>query len=166
MIYRLNRVGDRVSPLSNSEYPDLIACPDWVRMLRGCTRMRQAIEEHRDIPSANPDFWSAQAIVPSRCCWTAISWRGSRPTNDISIELKIQWNFQCFSSLFIPPITTNFFLRHDSDTVVECAKFLEIGWACYKKTGALIFFYRISNSIEISLVGREPGFWLAGGCAR
>ena len=54
------------------------------------------------------------------------------------------------------PITTQFCTWHDSLTVVTCAKFrcdrLNMLW-----TKALQNFHWISNSIEISLVGRVPG---------
>ena len=51
---------DRISQCS------LIACPDWVRMFRGCVRMREAIEEHQNILSAYLDSRSAQPNMSSQ----------------------------------------------------------------------------------------------------
>ena len=50
----------------------LIACSDWVRMFRGCARMRETIEEHQGIPSAYPDPRWANPNGPSH-------WQGIEP---------------------------------------------------------------------------------------
>ena len=48
---------------------------------------------------------------------------GARPTKHISIEFEIRWKFKTLGVKYTRPITTIFCTRHDSVTVVTCAKY-------------------------------------------
>ena len=77
---------------------------------------------------------------------------------------KFDENSECSSFKYIRPITTIFCTRHDSVTVVTCAKY-----RCdrpYILHQSVLNFHRISNSIEICLVGRAPGPWLPAAIIR
>ena len=66
---------------------------------------------------------------------------------------KFDENSECSSFEYTRPITTIFCTRHDSDTVVTCAKY-----RCDRpRIFFVLNFHRISNSIEICLVERAPG---------
>ena len=68
---------------------------------------------------------------------------------------KFDENSERYSFEYTRPITTIFCTRHDSDTVVTCAKY-----RCDRPrifyTRVFWIFHRISNWIEICLVGRAP----------
>ena len=73
------------------------------------------------------------------------------PLSIFQSNSKFDENSERSSFRYTQAITTIFCTRHDSDTVVTCAK--------YRCDRPRIFlnFHRISNSIEICLVGRAPG---------
>ena len=81
--------------------------------------------------------------------------QGARPTNGISIELEFYKNFESSSLKYAEPITTEFCTRHGNFTVVVCKI---LWWSVeYILNQSTANFGRISNSIEISLVGRAQG---------
>ena len=71
-------------------------------------------------------------------------------------NLKFDKNLECSRLKFEQPITPKFCTRHESYTVVTCAKFL-CDWKSTFQTRALEILVEIWNLIEISLVGRAPG---------
>ena len=80
---------------------------------------------------------------------------GARPTNDVSIEFKIQWNFVMV--LFITYSADHNEILHTSRQI-HCRDVCKIPlWlAEYILNQSTAYFGLISNSIEISLVGRAP----------
>ena len=80
----------------------------------------------------------------------------ARPTNDISMEFEIRPNFAVLWFKIYSIDNKKNCTRHDNVTIVTCAQF-RCDWLSIFLNQSTQNFGRISNSIEISLVGRTPG---------
>ena len=144
--------------------PKLAAAPNCLHYVRREAR-RRVICLREDALAFTPQtilravarVQHAKTLMKSSSQSRELAWRpngsGARPTKHIS---KFDENSERSSFDYTRPITTIFCTRHDSDTVVTCAKY-----RCDRPrifyTRGVLNFHRISNSVEICLVGRAPG---------
>ena len=93
------------------------------------------------------------------CCY-GVTWPGARPTNGISIDFKIRLKFRVFWFKMCSTDHKESVHMHDATVLLSwhVLSFVIIGRIFYDQEHYKWKLNWILNPIEISLVGRTPGF--------
>ena len=115
-------------------------------------KMQQAITWTSDDSKLYNGIWDQQVTIDLVPVPLMVFWS----------NLKFDKNSQCSGLKCAQPITMKFCTRHNSVTIVKCAKFL-LWLVEYVMNKSITKFNWISNSIKILVVGRAPGLF-SGPC--